>query len=98
MQEVKEFMEIVNKALPGAWGATIRQMYIYGVMCMITAMITGIGAALIWIMNSGISEDDIKVETVLLMLVLMLACIVTLVYGVLYLMNPEYYAIQSFRP
>jgi hypothetical protein len=98
MQEIKEFMDIVNKALPGAWEATIRQMYIYGVMYIVAAMITGIGSTLLLIRMWSLPEDKVSAESIIIMLILGVVAIVTVVIGILFLINPEYHAIQSFKP
>jgi hypothetical protein len=98
MQEIKEFMDIINKALPGAWEATIRQMYIYGVMYIVAAMITGIGSTLLLIRMWSLPEDEVTAESIIIMLILGVVAIVTVVIGILFLINPEYHAIQSFKP
>jgi hypothetical protein len=98
MQEIKEFMDIVNRALPGAWEATIRQMYIYGVMYIVAAAGSGIGSALLLIRMRSLLDDEVTAESIIIMLILGVVAIVTVVIGILFLINPEYHAIQSFRP
>ena len=49
MQELKELVGLINKGLPGAWEAAIRQMYINGSLLIIGAVISGVTSALMYI-------------------------------------------------
>lgn len=97
MQEVKELVGIVNKALPGAWEAAVRQMYLNGIMFMIIAMASGIGAGVLWVRMRSLPEDKISAESIIATFGLACVCVLMLILGLFYLINPEYWAIDALK-
>lgn len=97
MEEVKQFVNMVNEALPGAWEATIRQMYINSALLLIVAMACGLGAGVLWVRMSTLPEDKVTVESIFVMIALGGICALTLILGVLILINPQYHAICALK-
>jgi len=104
MQEgANEILKLANKALPGAWEAMLRQVYIYGALFMIATMVFGITTTVLLFKLRAMSEEEYNKtgshgEIMLVsMFVSGFLSIVFLVLGVLYLINPEYHAIQLLK-
>lgn len=98
MEGTEQLLDLANKALPGAWDAMIRQAYICGIGSMIVAVIAGITAIYLFI-KIDVSEDDPPDEGLFVgMIGAAIICLIFLVVGVLYLINPGYHAIQMLKP
>ena len=101
MEGAKELIELANKALPGAWDAVVRQIYIYGAGSMIVAVITGVIAITLFLkLNAGDPNEINDLDSVMIgfMIGAGITFLVFLILGVLYLINPEYWAIRMLKP
>ena len=100
MEGMTEFIGILNKALPGAWEATVRQAYIHGSLLMFFAVALGIvaGWALMKLRASGEELEDTDGFFIIVMFLCALFSLTCLIFGGIYLINPEYHAIQLLKP
>lgn len=107
MEGVKELIDILNKALPGAWEATVRQVYIHGGLFTFFGVLSGI-IALVLFFKFGTDDKDKESEDsevddgtqvihFLAICVLAIAFIVLTITGIIYLANPEYQAIRLLK-
>jgi len=101
MEGAEKLLELANKALPGGWDAMVKQAYIYGSMYIVGAVIAGIVAVIIHIKVKA-SGNEVETDSDIAMTGVMIACailsMIGLISGILYLINPQYQAIQMLRP
>lgn len=98
MKGVEELVGLVSKALPGAWGAVVNQMYIYGSIYIFLAVFAGIGTVLAYLRLSALPKDDNTDEgsfLVIIGFILAVICLLLLVLGVLHLANPKFWAMRT---
>jgi uncharacterized BrkB/YihY/UPF0761 family membrane protein len=104
MEEAKQFMEMMNKALPGAWDAAIRQIYIYGALFTIGTVVSVIVAVACFCYVNSIPEDrlncssSLSTEAVVCMIIAVIIGLLCFIGAVLYFINPEYHAMQLIKP
>ncbi len=104
MKELQQFIETINKAMPGAWEAAVRQVYMLGVLYALATVVCG-GVA-IWIytfLNGGTKKEDHKstdAEAIafLIMCFLGVAALIALWFTATHFINPEYQAIRLLKP
>ncbi len=105
MDKLGTFIDTINKAMPGAWDAVIRQAYIHGIIFIVGGVIS---AAIAVLAGAYIASESKKSEESnrssdlsfemgagIAFALLAIVCIIT---GIVYLTNPEYQAIQMLKP
>ena len=103
MEEAKQFLEMMNKALPGAWDAAVRQVYIYGALCTLgTIVCIVIGAVCLSHINNisddTYSGDHFGTEAVICLIAVAIIGLLCLFGAGMYFINPEYHALQMVKP
>jgi len=108
MSELQKFIETLNKAMPGAWEATIKQVYIHGVLWLIAGTVFGyfcLSCKKEYERYNGKeekdkSEEDTSWQTFITFAGFFLALFATIsyIFGAMHLINPEYQAIRMLLP
>jgi len=105
MKELQQFIETINKAMPDAWDAAVRQVYMLGTLYGIITMVCG--GIVIWIWaylnreetkkgNYKYSEPDCI--AFLIACAFGIAAVVSMWFTLTHFINPQYQAIELLKP
>ena len=105
MDKLGTFIDTINKAMPGAWDAAVRQAYIHGTMFMVGGVISAVIAIFLGMYaaseikkaDKNDRDSDLSFEIGALIAFTLIA-VVGVITGIVYLVNPEYQAIQMLKP